>query len=55
MLEKFKNFIKSVPVLAWVVVGVILTACVIYKVSEANGHPGYSKPVEAPVAGPVAK
>jgi len=55
MLEKIKNFVKNVPVLGWVVLGVILASFIIYKVSEANGHPGYSKHVEAPVAGPAAK
>lgn len=48
MLNKVKKFVKKVPLFGWVVVGIVLTALVIFKVSEAKGHPGYPK--EAVVA-----
>jgi hypothetical protein len=55
MLLKIKKFVKSVPLMGWVVVGVVLAALIIFKVSEAKGHPGYPKetPVVAPTAAPV--
>lgn len=56
MLVKIKKFVKSVPLMGWVVLGVVLAALIIFKVSEAKGHPGYPKetPVVAPVVAPVA-
>jgi hypothetical protein len=50
MLLKIKKFVKNVPLMGWVVVGV-LAALIIFKVSEAKGHPGYPK--EAPVVAPT--
>ena len=51
MLLKIKKFVKNVPLMGWVVVGVVITAFIIFKVSEAKGHPGYPK--EAPVVAPA--
>tara|TARA_R110000868_G_scaffold176764_1_gene414703 strand:- start:4221 stop:4379 length:159 start_codon:yes stop_codon:yes gene_type:complete len=50
MLQKIKKFVKNVPLLAWVVVGVVVAALIIFKISEANGHPGYN--TETPVVSP---
>ena len=51
MLLKIKKFVKNVPLIGWVVVGVVVAALIIFKVSEAKGHPGYPK--EAPVVAPA--
>jgi hypothetical protein len=51
MLLKIKKFVKNVPLIGWVVVGVVLSALIIFKVSEAKGHPGY--PQETPVVAPA--
>jgi len=42
MLEKIKTFVKNVPLLAWVAVGIVVAILVIFKISESNGHPGYN-------------
>ena len=36
-------FVKKVPFFGWVIVGIVLTALVIFKISESKGHPGYPK------------
>ena len=51
MLEKIKKFVKNVPLLGWVAVGILVAVLVIFKISESNGHPGYSK--EVPVVAPA--
>ena len=49
-ISRLKKFVKNVPLLAWVVVGVVVAALIIFKISEANGHPGYN--TETPVVSP---